>query len=46
MGDETVPFLGGKVGVARGKSGEKMIFEWADRTFYGVAAVGVWGDKL
>ena len=46
MGDETVPFLGWKVGVARGKSVAKMIFECADCTFGGVAAVGVRGDKL
>ena len=46
MGDETFPFLGGKVGVARGESGAKMIFECEYRTFGGVAAVGVRGDKL
>ena len=46
MGDETVPFLGRKVGVARGESGTKMIFECADRTFGGVAAVGVRRDTL
>ena len=38
--------MGGKVGVARGESDEKMIFECADRTFGGVAAVGVQGNKL
>ena len=46
MGDETVPFLGGKFGVARGKSSTKIIFECADRTFGSVSAVGIWGDKL
>ena len=46
MWDETVPFLGGEVGVARGESSANMIFECADRTFGGVATVGVWGDKL
>ena len=45
MGDETVPFLGGEVGVARGESITKMILEFADRTFGGVTAVGIWGDK-
>ena len=44
-GDETVPTLGGCVGVARGESSAKMIFECADRTFGRVAAVGIWGDK-
>ena len=38
--------MGGKVGVARSESGAKMIFECADRTFGGVAVVGVRGDKL
>ena len=38
--------LGGKVGVARGESRSKMIFECADCTFGGVAAVGVQGNKL
>ena len=46
MGDETVPFLGGKVGVARGESSAKMIIECADRTFSGIASVGIWGNKL
>ena len=46
LGDEPVPFLGGEVGFARGKSSAKIIFECADRTFGGVAAVGIWGDKL
>ena len=35
-----------KVRVAKSESGEKVIFECADRTFCGVAAVGVRGDKL
>ena len=46
LGDETVPFLGGKVGVARGESSAKMIIECADRTFSGIASVGIWGNKL
>ena len=46
LGNETIPFLGGKVGVVGGESGAKMIFECADRKFGGVAAVGVWGNKL
>ena len=41
-----IPFLGGKFGVARGESGAKMIFECADCTFGGVAAVGVRGKNL
>ena len=46
MWNEIIPFLGGKVGVARGESGAKVILECADCTFGGVAAVGVRGDKL
>ena len=46
LGNETVPFLGGKVGVARGKYGAKMIFECSDRTFGGIVAVGVRGNKV
>ena len=46
LGGETVPLLGGEVGFARGESSAKMIFECADRTFGGVAAVGILGDKL
>ena len=46
MGDETIPFLGGKVSVARCESGTEIIFEGADCTFGGVAAVGVRGNKL
>ena len=46
MIDETVPFLGGKFRIARGKSSAKMILECADRTFVGVTAVGIWGNKL
>ena len=41
LGNESVPFLGGEVRDARGKSGAKMIFECADCTFGGVAAVGM-----
>ena len=44
--DETVPFLGGEFGVSRGESSAKMILECANRTFGGVAEVGIWGDKL
>ena len=46
MGDETVPFLVGKVGFARGESVAKMVFECTDCTFGGVAAVGVRGVNL
>ena len=35
-----------KVRVTRSKYNAKMIFECADRTFGGVVAVGVWGDKM
>ena len=45
LGNGTIPFLGGKVGVARGESGAKIMFECADCTFGGVAEVGVRGDK-
>ena len=40
LGDETNPLLGGKVRVARSKSGANMIFECADCTSGGIAAVG------
>ena len=46
LGDQTVPFLGWKVGATRGKSGAKAILESANRTFGGYAAMGIWGDKL
>ena len=46
LGNETIPFLEGKVGVARGESGTNMMFECADRTFGGVAVVGVQENKL
>ena len=46
MGDETVPFLGGEVGVARGESNAKVIIECANCTFRGVAAMCIWGNKL
>ena len=46
LGDDTVPFLGGKVGVARGESSAKMILECADHTFGSVVAVGIRGNKL
>ena len=45
LGDETVLFFGGKFGVARGESSAKIIFECADRTFGGVAAVGIGGTS-
>ena len=38
--------MGGKFRLAGSKSGTKMIFEFADRKFGSVAAVGVRGDKL
>ena len=38
--------MGGKVRVARSKSGAKVIFECADCTFYGVVTVIIRGDKL
>ena len=41
-----VPLLGGEVGFSRCKSSAKMVFECEDCTFGGVAAVGIWGDKL
>ena len=44
--NETILLLGDKVEFARGKSFAKIIFECADRTFGGVAAVGVQGNKL
>ena len=46
MGDETVPFLGGEVGVARGSFSAKMILECVNCTFSCVAAMCVWGGKL
>ena len=46
LGNETVPFLGGKVGFARGEAGAKIILECEDRTFGGVAAVDVRGNNL
>ena len=46
LGYETIPLLEGKVGTTRSESGAKMIFECADRTFGGVASVGVQGNKL
>ena len=46
MVNETIPLLGGKVGVPRGDSGAKVIFECADCTFGGVVEVGVRGNKL
>ena len=46
MGDDTVPFLGWEVGVTRGQSSTEGILEGANCTFGGVAAMGIWGDKL
>ena len=43
MGDEAIPFLGGKVMVARSESNAKIIFECANCTFCGVALVVVCG---
>ena len=41
LGGEMVPLLGGDVGVAGGDYSARMIFECADCTFGGVAAVGI-----
>ena len=41
LGDEAIPFLGGKVRVARSKSGAKVIFECVDCMLCCVAEVGV-----
>ena len=38
--------MGWKVGVTRGKSSAKVLLECANHTFGGVAAMGIWGDKL
>ena len=46
LGDETVPFLGGGVRVARDESSVKVILECANCTFGGVAAMCIWGGKL
>ena len=46
LGDETVPFLGWKVGVTRGHSSTEVILEGVNCTFGGVVAMGIWGDKL
>ena len=46
LGDEMVPFLGWEVGVTRGQYSAKVILEGANCTFGGVAAMGIWGDKL
>ena len=46
LGDETVPVLGWEVRVTRGESSAKVILECANRTFGGVAEMGIWGDKL
>ena len=45
-GGETVPFLVGEVGVARGESSAKVILECANCTFGGVSVMFIWGDKL
>ena len=44
--DETVTLLGWEVGVTRGQSSADMILEGANCMFGGVAAMGIWGDKL
>ena len=41
MGDETVPFLGLEVGVTRGESSAEVIIEGVNRTFGGVAEMGI-----
>ena len=46
LGNGTIPFLGGKVGVARGESGAQIIFGCVDHTLGGVASVGVRGNNL
>ena len=46
LGDETFPFLGGGVRVARDESSVKVILECANCTFGGVAAICIWGGKL
>ena len=38
--------MGCEVGVTRGQSSAKVILEGANRTFGGVAAIGIWGDNL
>ena len=46
LGNETIPFLGCKVGVVGGESGANMVFECTDCTFGGVAVVGVRNNNL
>ena len=46
LGDKTATFLGGKVEFERGESSARMIFECADRTFGGVAEVGIQENNL
>ena len=46
LGNKMILFLGGEFRVARGDSGAEMIFEDADRTFGGVATVGVQRTEL
>ena len=46
MGYETVPYLGGEVGVSRGEASAEIIFECADCSFGGVALVCIWEYKL
>ena len=46
LGDETFPLLGWEVGVTRGQSSAEVILEGVNCTFGGVAAMGIWGDKL
>ena len=41
-----VPFLGWEVVVKRGESSTKVILECVNRTFGGIAAMCIWGDKL
>ena len=44
LGEETVPFLEGKIGVARGESNAQMIFECVDHTLGRVTVVGIRGN--
>ena len=46
LGNDVIPICGGKVRVAIGESGAKIIFECVDRMFGGIVAVGVRGNKL
>ena len=45
LGDEAVPFLGWEVGVTRGESSAEVIIEGVNRTFSGIAEMGIWGTS-